>query len=81
MKPWHFKIFHKLLDEAQPQTIGEIGTHNGRTGVQMCEYMLKNYEHKVVGMMHGNLSLQKRASLKKSTVKAYQKTKAQQDVF
>lgn len=48
MKPWHFKIFHKLLDEAQPQTIGEIGTHNGRTGVQMCEYMLKNYEHKVV---------------------------------
>lgn len=43
MKPWHFKVFEKILDEFKPKTIGEIGCHDGRSGVQMCNYVLKKF--------------------------------------
>jgi hypothetical protein len=40
MKPYQFKLFEKLLDECNPTSIGEIGTHHGRTSEQMCNYIL-----------------------------------------
>jgi hypothetical protein len=41
MKPWHFKKFQQVMDEVQPCTIAEIGTHDGRTAVQIANYALK----------------------------------------
>lgn len=42
MKPYHFKKFMLLLDESRPSNVCEIGTHNGKTGSQMCEYLLSS---------------------------------------
>ena len=47
MKPWHFKIFEKLLDESEPKTIGEIGCHHGRTAIQLCSYALNKFKHPI----------------------------------
>ena len=40
MKPWHFKKFQEVMDEVQPCSIAEIGTHDGRTAIQMANYAL-----------------------------------------
>tara|TARA_B110000305_G_C19439225_1_gene640820 strand:- start:165 stop:710 length:546 start_codon:yes stop_codon:yes gene_type:complete len=40
MKPWHFRKFQQVMDEVQPRTIAEIGTHDGRTAIQMANYAL-----------------------------------------
>jgi len=47
MKPWHFEHFKNWLDEVKPERIGEIGCHDGRTGIQLCNHVLNNYTHNV----------------------------------
>lgn len=32
--------FYKIFDTYQPKKICEIGTHNAKTAIQMCEYLL-----------------------------------------
>lgn len=33
--------FYEIFDRYQPVTIGEIGTHDGRSGLQFCKYCLQ----------------------------------------
>lgn len=40
MKEGLLKNFYKIFDVYQPKKICEIGTHNAKTAVQMCEYLL-----------------------------------------
>ena len=47
MKPWHFNEFKIWLDESKPTFIGEIGCHDGRTAVQLCQHVLKTQEQNV----------------------------------
>ena len=48
MKPNQFKTdFQPLLLECQPKSIGEIGTHNGRTASQMCRFILSSYNYDI----------------------------------
>jgi hypothetical protein len=48
MKPWHFKKFKQVMDEIQPCTIAEIGTHDGRTAIQMANYALQISSNNIV---------------------------------
>lgn len=47
MKPWHFKVFNELIKETKPKTIGEIGCHDGRTAIQMCQAALNQHNSTV----------------------------------
>lgn len=47
MKPYHFERFIQLLDEIKPEKICEIGTHNGKTASQMCDYVLGSTNNNV----------------------------------
>lgn len=47
MKPFQFKLFEKLLNEVQPETIAEIGVHNGNTARQMITYCLNTFPNKL----------------------------------
>jgi len=48
MKPWHFDIFKNIIEQIKPETIGEIGCHDGRTAVQLCQYALNQHNNKVI---------------------------------
>jgi hypothetical protein len=40
MKPGLLINFYKIFDVYKPANICEVGTHNAKTAVQMCEYLL-----------------------------------------
>ena len=48
MKPWHFDIFKNLIEETKPCTIGEIGCHDGRTAIQLCQCALAQHTDNVI---------------------------------
>lgn len=40
MKPFFFENFVKILDRFPPQTVCEIGTHNGKTASQIINHLM-----------------------------------------
>ena len=41
MKQSYLEDFYKIFDKYKPVNIGEIGTHDGRTGMEFCKYCLQ----------------------------------------
>lgn len=41
MKQPYLEAFYQIFDKYKPVTIGEIGTHDGRTGAEFCNYCLQ----------------------------------------
>ena len=66
MKPWDFEKFSPLLDEVNPKTICEIGTHKGNTAVQMIMFLAPKVEslhytgYDVFDFASGNLDFNRR---------------------
>ncbi len=66
MKPWDFEKFSPLLEEVNPQTICEIGTHKGNTAVQMIMFLAPKVEslyytgYDVFDFASGNLEFNRR---------------------
>ena len=66
MKPWDFEKFSPLLEEVNPKTICEIGTHKGNTAVQMIMFLAPKVEslyytgYDVFDFASGNLEFNRR---------------------
>lgn len=50
MKERYFQHFREILTEFRPQTVCEIGTHDGKTALQIINHLIKlNVKHKYIG--------------------------------